>query len=111
MEQKIINLKTNYNNKLHCNCFPHIDLAPAAGVRESLIENTVFEIRTVDGSHPPVKTKLVTLIRIPLWKISDALSYPSHGIDSVSFQEKMVAENSFTHDKEMAVYFYQRLPG
>jgi hypothetical protein len=107
--QKVITFKTNYNNKLDCKCFPHIDIAPVGGIRESEMEETVFEIRTRDNSHPPVKTKLVNLLRLPLWQISDALTYPSHGVDSTTFQEMMVVDNQADFSKSMAVYFYERL--
>lgn len=107
--QKTITLRTNYNNKLACSCFAHIDLAPAAGIPESTLNTTVFEIRTSDNSHPPVKAKLINLIRVPLWKVCDALSYPSHGMDSLSFQEWMLQNNNVDFEKQMAVYYYQRI--
>lgn len=106
---KIITFKTNYNNKLDCKCFPHIDIAPNTGIPESKLSDTVIEIRTADNSHPPVKTKLVNLLRLPLWQVNDALTYPSHGCNSTSFQEMMVMENSADFDKQMAVYFYERI--
>ncbi|HEU4574613.1 MAG TPA: hypothetical protein VFS36_06385 [Chitinophagaceae bacterium] len=109
MAQKTITFQTNYNNKMNCRCFTHIDDAPAKGIPESVMNDTVFEIRTADNSHPPVKTKMVSLVRLPLWRVSDVLSYPSHGMDSVTFQEKMVIEKGLHADKEMAVYFYQKI--
>lgn len=106
---KIITLKTNYNNKLHCKCFPHIDIAPAGGIPESKMNDTIIEIRTADNSHPPVKTKLINLLRLPLWQVSDVITYPSHGCDSTSFQEMMVLENNADFNKPMAVYFYEKV--
>lgn len=107
--QKVITFKTNYNNKLACQCFPHIDIAPAGGIPESKLNDTIIEIRTADNSHPPVKTKLINLIRLKLWQVSDALSYPSHGMDSTAFQEWMITHNDISFDKSMAVYFYQKI--
>lgn len=107
---KTITLKTNYNQKIGCDNFLHIDLAPAGGIPESKLNGTVIEIRTMDNSHPPVKTKLVNLVRLPLWKICDLISYPSHGMDSVSFQAWMVENNEkLNADSPLAVYFYQRI--
>lgn len=108
--QKVITLKTNYNTKLDCKCFVHIDIAPAGGIPESKMDDTIIEIRTADNSHPPVKTKLVNLLRLPLWKISDAVTYPSHGMDSTAFQEMMIlTSDHMSPDKAMAVYFYERI--
>jgi hypothetical protein len=109
MPSKVITFKTNYNNKMDCKCFPHIDIAPVGGIPESKMEETVIEIRTADNSHAPVKTKLVNLLRLPLWQINDALTYPSHGVDSTTFQEMMVVDNHADFSKSMAVYFYERL--
>jgi hypothetical protein len=106
---KIITLKTNYNTKLECKCFVHIDIAPTDRIPESKLEETVIEIRTADNSHPPVKTKLVNLLRLPLWQVSDAITYPSHGMDSTTFQEMMVVDNNADFNKAMAVYFYERI--
>jgi hypothetical protein len=107
--QKVITFKTNYNNKLGCKVFPHIDVAPATGIPESKLEERIIEIRTADNSHPPVKTKLINLLRLPLWQVSDALTYPSHGMDSTAFQEMMILNNDITPDKPMAVYFYEKI--
>jgi hypothetical protein len=107
---KTITFQTNYNNKLHCDCFTHIDVAPTAGIPGSKLEETVVEIRTADNTHPSVKTKLVDIIRLPLWRISDCLSYPSHGIDSADFQHMMITNNEKVNaDTAMAVYFYKKI--
>lgn len=107
---KTITFKTNYNNKLHCQCFTHIDIAPPGGIPESRMEDTVIEVKTADNSYPVIKTKLVNMIRLPLWKISDCLSFPSHGLDSVEFQTMMVGNNEKVNaDTPMAVYFYCKL--
>ena len=39
---------TNHNNKLACDCMIHIELAPAGGIGESVLEETIFEFRTQD---------------------------------------------------------------
>lgn len=107
--QKTITFKTNYNTKLECKCFVHIDIAPVGGITESKMSESIIEIRTADNSHPPVKTKLVNLLRLQLWQINDALTYPSHGMDSTAFQEMMVIDNQADFNKPMAVYFYERI--
>lgn len=109
MATKVITFRTNYNTKLDCKCFTHVDTAPPGGIPESQLDEMIFEIRTADNSHPPVKTKLVNLLRLPLWKVSDAITYPSHGMNSTDFQEMMVVSNNADFDKAMAVYFYERI--
>jgi hypothetical protein len=109
MTKKVLTLLTNYNNKLDCNCFLHLDDAPPFRIRESELENTEYEIRTADGSHQPIKAKLVNMARVQLWKVCDVLTFQSHGIDSITYQQNMIIEKSASPDKEMAVYFYQKI--
>jgi hypothetical protein len=107
---KTIYLPTNFNNKLACDFFIHIDEAPRSGIPESKLENTVIEIRTSDNSHPPVKTKMKDIIRLPLGDLSSALTWQSHGIDSIGFVKTTIQHKPKLNIKSpMAVYFYQRI--
>lgn len=100
---------TNYNGKLACQKFLHIDKAPAQGIPESKLAALEVEISTADGSHPPVKAKVVDIARVPLYLLSNILTWQSHGIvaaELISQQEKLGMEAT----QPMAVYLYQKLP-
>lgn len=106
---KTIYLKTNYNNKLACSGFVHIDVAPKEFISESKLAALDLEIRTADNSHPPVKVKLVDLLRVELFHLSSVMTYPSHGVDAFTFAEKLMKENSeLKTTSPMAVYYYVR---
>src|SRR5687767_62957 len=105
-----IQIPTNYNGKLSCNCFIHIDEAPRQGVPESKLKNTIVQIETADKSHPPVKAMVKDLIRIQLGAITTAISWSSHGMEWHQFIERKIAENPELHYySPMAVYFYQKV--
>ncbi len=107
--QKTIYLQTNYNNKLACDYFIHIDLEPKTGIPESVLENTVFEIRTKDNSHPPVKFKLVDLTRCPLENLTSNVTYQSHGLDWFDFIKWFMEKNSLMdYRARVAIYQYRK---
>lgn len=109
---KTIYIPTNYNNKLACDCFVHVDLAPRNPVHESKIENTLVEIRTADNSHPPVTVKLNDLLRLPLSQVAAVFTWPSHGMDKLSFISYIMQHiSTVNNETPMAVYFYQKLTG
>ena len=106
---KTIYFKTNYNNKLATQAFLHIDVAPKDPIPESVIQNTQVEIRTADNSHPPVKAKLMDLLRLNLCDLAYIHTLPSHGLDTVPFIEKLMKENpELKPTSPMAVYYYVR---
>jgi hypothetical protein len=107
---KTIYLPTNFNNKLACSCFIHVDEAPRSGIPESRLEETVIEIRTSDNSHPPVKTKLFDIIRLKLGDLPTSLTWQSHAVDAITFAEKLLTDKpKLNTSTPMAVYFYQRI--
>lgn len=99
--------ETNYNGKLACDSFIHIDVAPKTGVPESVLEKTDVIIFTKDASHTPVPAKLTDLCRLPLYQVSNILTWQSHGITAIEFinQQEKLGHNLTS---EMAVYFYQK---
>lgn len=110
MEVKRIVLQTNYNGKLHCDTFTHIDVAPKGTITESIAENLVAEIYCKDNSHPPVKAKLVDLLRLPLHQLSMVLTWPSHGMTFPQYLDWITARSpSITLHTPMAIYFYQKI--
>src|SRR3954463_2206326 len=92
MPSKISRLTTNFNNKLECNRFIHLDTAPKGGMPESLLENTVYEIRTDDHSHPPISVKLKDLLRIKLSEINSAITWQSHGMELFEYIDWKTAQ-------------------
>ena len=105
-----INFRTNYNHKLDCPYFLHIDLAPAPGsVPESLVEKTTIVIATMDGSHPPVRTKLIDLARFPLKNLSENFVLLSHGVTKNDFLNLLKEKKVVNDETEMAVYYYKKL--
>lgn len=99
-------LKTNYNNKLGCHSFLHIDRAPKDPIPSSKL-GEVREIRTADNSHPPVLKKIMALTRFKLGEMIDCFSMPSHGMDACDFINWWKKENNETEGTELAVYYYQ----
>jgi hypothetical protein len=107
---KTVNFRTNYNNKLDCPYFIHLDVAPPQGsVSESVLDNTFIVISTIDGSHPPVKTKLYDLARFPLKNLHDNLVLLSHGMTKDQFLDMLLKKKGVTADTEMAVYYYHQV--
>lgn len=107
---RTIYLQSNYNNKLACNCFLHIDLAPGNTIPESKFEKLEVEIRTSDNSHPPVLAKLKDILRLPLKDIAAVFTWPSHGLDRFSFISFLLQQNSrINNDTPMAIYYYEKL--
>jgi hypothetical protein len=103
---KSIYFKTNYNNKLGCDAFVHIDRAPAEPIPSRMLGGTV-EIRTADNSYPPVKKRIMALTRFRLGETIDCFSIPSHGLDACDFINWWKHENGETEGAELAIYYYQ----
>ena len=100
--------QTNYNNKLACGAFLHLDRAPKDGIPESRL-NQVFEIRTADNSFPPIKARLFSLTRIILGRMADCFSLPSHGKNAADFIEWWKLQNPDDNESlAMAVYYYKK---
>ena len=102
-------LQTNYNHKLPCNGFVHIDHAPAYGIPESDLGKS-YLIETRDESSPAVTVVLDSLIRFTLKETYDIYTIPSHGLLAKAFIEawlKMHPED--TLETWLAAYFYFRV--
>jgi hypothetical protein len=100
---------TNYNGKLACQSFIHVDIAPRGSVPQTLLDQTVFEIITKDNSHPPVLVKLYDMARLPFNNLTNVLTWPSHGMTSHDFKKWFSRQAKETKaDTGMAIYFYVR---
>jgi hypothetical protein len=107
---KQIILHTNFNNKLACSKFIHIAEAPTTGLNETLLQQTVVEISTKDDSHPPIKTKLVDLCRLPLYQLTDICTFQSHGmtVNEFVFWHERTNRNA-SPVQLMAIYYYEKI--
>lgn len=110
MAQKTITIPTNYNGKLACDAFLHIAEAPADLIPESVLQNTDVMVQTADGSHPPVRARLVDLSRTPMYQLSSLVTYASHGMGLHEYQQWVVEQNPrLSIVSKMCVYIYQKI--
>jgi hypothetical protein len=121
---RIVTWETNFNHKLGCKAFIHVDLAPSNAnisminknhvqvtedfiLRKQVVDKLI-EIRTADKSHPAVKAYVKDMLLIPYQRISDMIAWSSHGMNDMDlanyFFNKYHPDFSWT--TEMAVYFY-----
>ena len=97
---------TNYNNKLECKKFVHLDFAPKQGIPESRFPQAV-RITTKDNSAPPKECFLVDMYRIKMKNVVDFFTLLSHDKPAKEFiEEKMNADKRINWETEMAVYMY-----
>lgn len=111
MERKIWKWSTDYNKKMTCPSFIHIDVAPQEGTMpQSRVDNLLLEITTLDSSHAPILAKLGDMMRIPLKELSNCLTWPSHGMASDQFREWFrIGKSEVPDDTMMAVYFLKQV--
>lgn len=103
---KTMYIQTNYNNKLGCKAFIHIDRAPKVGIPSRDL-GSMIEIRTADNSHPPVKKIIYSLIRFKLGETYDTQSIPSHGLSADEFIDWWKEQFQEGEGTELAVYYYR----
>jgi len=109
MLTRTFRIKTNFNNKLACQRFLHIDEAPTNGIPQSVLDKTIYEGITEDNSHPPVKVKLYDLCRLPLEHVSQTMTWQSHGMTVIEYIDFLLAQGkAITGDTAMAVYFFTK---
>lgn len=106
----VLTLPTNYNHKLGCDRFIHIQVAPSHGIPESVADATAIEIKTADGSHPPIRAKIFDAARVPFRHLPYSWISLSHGMTVDQFQNLVLqAAPGIGPDTEMAVFFYQKI--
>ena len=102
--------ETNHNNKLACDMMLHIERAPSGGLQESVVQRTVFTIRTLDNSFPDSQWKLIKLIRLPLVEVNDQMTIPSHGMEFFDFVKWFMTKHELMNYAEpVAVYYYTKI--
>lgn len=107
--RKII-LDTDFNHKLLSDAFVHIAPAPVNPVPESALTDPILlEVR--DNPALQLKVKVMDIHRMPLCKLVNAYTLPSHGLYANDFIDWWLNKFPGTPpEAPMAVYFYKKIP-
>jgi hypothetical protein len=106
MTEREVVMRTNFNKKLDCDIFIHIQ----PPLRPGVAANTIFLIKTADNSHTPVKAKIFDSLHQPLASLSSIFIYLSHGMYPEEFREAVrKTDAAITDDTILSVYFYRKL--
>lgn len=109
MASKSIFIPTNFNNKLHCNCMIHIDIAPRTTIPESTLEKSVIEFQTQDNSYPPTSWKLIDLSRVTLNNVNSVYTWQSHAMDAFDWITWFKGLHpDLNSDTPLAIYYYKK---
>lgn len=101
---------TNYNNKLQCQAFIHIDLAPTTIPQRDKVEGITIEIATADGSHPTIKAQLLDMLFFKISQCPNAYTLPSHGLTNTDFCHYILNKHkNLSFNSQLAVYYYQKI--
>lgn len=108
---RTVKLRRNYNHKLSCDRFIHIDEPPPADIPKEVLEKTMFVIHTTDGSHPPVKKKIQWITTFRLGELTALHTWLSHGMDTTEFIEFLHLEKKLhvNPDLQLAIYYYKEI--
>lgn len=106
---KTIVWETNFNGKMACDRFPHVDFAPGKLPSSDELDKSVFQIKTADSSHPPVMVKIEHIIPFKLTELSNIHTWPSHGMDTSEFIEMQHRKKVTNRETLFAVYYYRRV--
>jgi len=105
-----ITFLTDFNHKMSCDFFLHIDLAPRSPLPESDVLKAVIEITAADGSHAPIRVKMIDLCRLELGALFNIITYASHGMDVYDFYDFFKNKNPKADaTTPLAIYSYQKI--
>lgn len=100
--------KTNYNRKMGCPGFIHLDIVPT-GIPFSIF-GQVFAIETEDNSHPPVSVELVDIAKTTVEKLHNIDTISSHGMDKYDFLQHIREKvPNLNNDTVLGIYMYKRI--
>lgn len=108
MTTKPVNLRTNYNHKLSCDIFVHLDVAPPERVPQQVLDETIFIINVMDQSHPPVTVKLDDVVRFPMRDLREICTLLSHGMSKQEYF-RFTEDKKWQPDTELALYYYRKV--
>jgi hypothetical protein len=105
---KVITLETNFNNKLGCPAFIHIDLSPVKYPLRQELENRIIEIRTKDNSFPPVQVRVDNIQTVTFQQINDMMAWVSHAKTAMQLADFLFNKYhpDFSWTTEVSIYFY-----
>ena len=104
--QKEITIETNFNKKLDCDVFIHIQPPWQQGINRS----TQIRIITRDRSHDPVTAVVIDSVKQTFANLNATFIYLSHGIDPVEFRNTLQKKvPNIQPDTELAIYFYKKI--
>lgn len=109
---KKLSFITNYNNKLYCNKFIHLDFPPPLDIDIDELNKTTFHISTKDNSHPPVTCKLTLISLLDMSKpIPQEFTYTSHAMTEGEFVDFMINrdKDKYFNTQYLAVYHYDKI--
>lgn len=109
-DKTVRNLKLiDYNNKKYNKVFLEINLAPARALPERELSETIFLVSWGDNDQQSV-VEVIDLIRLPLKRLTSAVTYVSHGMDAVTFKNWWGGIHPGSDDEtEMAIYIYSAI--
>lgn len=101
---KILKLPNNANNRLSCEYFSYINLAPPERIKESELVQQ-FRIEVKDGSVEPFVAERITFARLKLCDISEMDTYLAAGIG----RDEFILTFGSQKEVEVAIYIFRRI--
>lgn len=97
------------NSKKNCPCMIEVNLAPKAGIPESVLRSTLFQITWDDGTIG--QYQLEDILRCRLYDLPSSITWQSHGKTAFEFVSWFHQQYpGSTPDTQVAAYFYRKLP-
>lgn len=107
MHMKTIKLP-NHNNKLSCDVFAHIGIAPLKKISEDEFPME-FKIEQVDNKENNFAAELLTFARCRLMDLSSVETYLCAGMDRTKFIHWFMDNNKgVEYTTDVAVYIYKK---
>src|SRR5687767_13276951 len=101
IQEREVKIPTNFNKKLDCDIFIHIQAPHRPGIAMA----SVFTVKTKDQSHAPVKARIIDSVHQPLRSLAATFTYLSHGISPEEFKSMILqADPKMNEDTILAVY-------
>lgn len=99
---------TNFNNKLDCKAFFHLELIKERLPRHHQNKDRIYLIETADGSHAPVRAIIYDILPFQLKHISDFHCMSSHGQTAIAFTNDLfnLYGETLTFNHWMALYYF-----
>lgn len=104
-----ITFETDYNHKLDSDTFVHVTQVMAPSIPESSLVEPI-QLVVLDNPARLMTVKVVDFHRLPLCKLVNAYTLPSHGLYATDFIEWYLNRYpTATPDTTMAVYFFKKV--